>query len=81
MNSTGSGNFQSDKIALVNGAANDFVFGGSNVINFTDLSGGSLAHGHTSCSPPMRQVLQRVRKPFHRDRIGCLRRQHASAFR
>lgn len=45
LNSTGSGNFQSDKIALLNGAANDFVFGGSNVINFTDLSGGSLAHG------------------------------------
>ena len=29
----------------MNGAANDIVFGGSNVINFTDLSSGSLAHG------------------------------------
>jgi len=36
---------QSDKIALVSGAANDIVFGGSNLINFSDLSGGSLAHG------------------------------------
>jgi hypothetical protein len=34
----------SDKIALINGAAGDIVFN-SNTINFTDLSGGSLADG------------------------------------
>src|SRR5262249_46371172 len=36
--------FQSDKISLINGSANDILFGG-NAINFTDLSGGNLAAG------------------------------------
>jgi hypothetical protein len=44
LNSTGPGNFQSDKIALLNGATGDIAFGG-NAINFTDLSGGTLAYG------------------------------------
>jgi autotransporter-associated beta strand protein len=35
---------QSDKIALINGAAGDITFGG-NAVNFTDLTGGSLASG------------------------------------
>jgi autotransporter-associated beta strand protein len=36
--------FQSDRIALVNGATGDIVFGG-NIVNFTDLSSGALATG------------------------------------
>ena len=36
---------QSDRIALLSGATNDIVFGGSNAINFSDLTAGSLAHG------------------------------------
>ena len=45
LNSTGAGNFQSDKIVLQNGVSGDIAFGG-NAINFTDLtSGGTLAHG------------------------------------
>ena len=45
LNSTGLGNFQSDKLVLLNGVSGDIAFGG-NAINFTDLtSGGTLAHG------------------------------------
>lgn len=39
-----SGN-QSDRISLLNGSANDILFGGNNVIDFTDLTGGNLAPG------------------------------------
>lgn len=45
LNSSGTGNFQSDTIALVGGSAGDIVFN-NNVINFTDLSLGSLAPGN-----------------------------------
>ena len=44
LNSTGPGNFQSDEIALLNGATGDIAFGG-NAINFTDLSFGGLPQG------------------------------------
>lgn len=45
LNSTGPGNFQSDRIALVNGASGDIAFN-STVIDFTDLSAGNLAIGN-----------------------------------
>jgi autotransporter-associated beta strand protein len=38
--------FQSDKIALINGAAGDIAFAGNNIIDFTDLSFGNLAYGN-----------------------------------
>lgn len=44
LNSTGPGNFQSDRIALLSGSANDILFTNT-VIDFTDLSAGSLATG------------------------------------
>ena len=44
LNSTGPGNFQSDTIAIANGATGDVVFNG-NTINFNDLSGGTLPNG------------------------------------
>ncbi len=37
---------QSDRISLLNGSANDILFGGNNVINFTDLTAGTLAVGN-----------------------------------
>jgi hypothetical protein len=44
LDSTGPGNFQSDEVALLNGATGDIAFGG-NAISFTDLSFGGLAPG------------------------------------
>jgi fibronectin-binding autotransporter adhesin len=38
--------FQSDKIALINGAAGDIAFAGNNIIDFSDLSFGNLASGN-----------------------------------
>jgi hypothetical protein len=41
-----NGGLQSDRIALINGAAGDISFGGNNIIDFTDLSLGTLAAGN-----------------------------------
>lgn len=45
LNSTGPGNFQSDTVALINGSAGDISFA-DNVINFSDLSLGTLTFGN-----------------------------------
>ena len=44
LNSSGPANFQSDKITLLNGAANDISFS-ANTFNFNDLSSGALPPG------------------------------------
>ena len=50
----------SDQLALIHGVANDIAFN-NNVINFSDLSSGTLASGqYTFVSPPIRPMPTRA---------------------